>query len=81
MSKILRVEGDVNKVYFSSAIVSVECINNDPHGNVYTNIVFSNNESLKVSNAFEDVLYLLDNSSSEIDLGEYDYKFEFSVGH
>lgn len=71
----------MNKVYFSSSIVLVERVSNDPHGNVYTNIVFSTNVTLKVSNPFEDVLYVLDNSSSEIELDEYDYKFEFSVSY
>lgn len=76
MSKILRIEGEVNKVYFSSAIVSIEHVNNDAHGNVYTEITFSDGSSLKVSNDLQSLLYEIDNSTKDVVLEKYDYKIK-----
>lgn len=77
MKKIKVNGGNVNKVYFSSAIVSIEHVNNDPHGNVYTSIIFANDDELQVSDYIDVILYKLDNSIDDVLLLEkYDYKIK-----
>lgn len=64
----------MNKVYFPTAIVSIEHINNDRHGNIYTEIIFSNGSSIKVSDHIDAILYSLNNQEGDLILEEYEYK-------
>ena len=74
MEKLIRLEGNTNKVYFPTAIVSIEHINNDRHGNIYTEIVFSDGSSLRVSDHIDAILDNLKNQEGDLILEEYEYK-------
>ena len=70
MEKVIRMDGNKNKVYFPGSIVSIEHITNDRHGNIYTEIIFSNASSLKVSDQIDAILYNLNNQEGDLILEE-----------
>lgn len=80
--KVLAIFGneETNKVYFSSAIVSVERVTNDLHGNEYTAITLSNGEELQVVETVEDVLHAINNLNSEITLTGFKYEVVSKFG-
>jgi len=74
MNKVIRLKGNMNKVYFPSAIVSIEHVTIDRHGNVYTEIIFANDSSIKVSDHIDGILDNLNNLEGDLLLEGYQYK-------
>jgi len=68
-----------NKVYFSSALVSLESIKYDEKGTKYTILTMSNGETIDVVESIEEVLILLRNSEQKISLNLFGEPFGFYV--
>ena len=79
MEKIIRLQGNKNKVYFPTSILSIEHIDNDRNGNIYTRIVFTDGSSIRVSDHIDDILYNLRKQYGDLELEEYQYKIEGKV--
>lgn len=69
----------VNKVYLSTAIEKIEDVRNDPHGNVYTSLLLISGDDIKVQETLDEILALLNNENSEIELTLFDYQIEHFI--
>lgn len=69
----------VNKVYLSTAIEKIEEVIDDPHGNVYTSLLLSSGDDVKVQETLDQVVSLLHNEESEIELTFFHYYIEHFI--
>ncbi|VXC99121.1 hypothetical protein [Sphingobacterium multivorum] len=69
----------VNKVYLSTAIEKIEQVKDDPHGNVYTSLLLSSGDDVKVHETLDQIVSLLRNDDSEMELTLFHYQIEHFI--
>ncbi|MBD1434843.1 hypothetical protein H8B06_18615 [Sphingobacterium sp. DN00404] len=76
----INSEEQKDKVYLSTAVVSVSRIEDDRYNNKYTEITMSNGVKIPVTESREDVVSKLLDEGIEVEFTWYDVKkFEFSI--